>query len=321
MSKILTTKIKVVGGIGNQLFGFFFGALVSNQLQTRLSLDTRLIKFGSNKDRKSIFQEIKIDGQSFDTVSAKKINEILLKYVDIYRRIYWKFTNFFSRSITENECLDPSFKFKANKSYSGYFQNWFYADKLSATMTEMNLMPIKNSKRYSGELEKLKIQNPICVHLREGDYLNFPEIYTLIPVKYFNYCLKLEQSKNPNRPIWIFTEDVNSLKFYDKSFVGLATRTIDRSAGLSDFESFMLMTHCKTLIATNSTYSLWASWFVWKNGNTSYVPFQSYISGVSDELMDERWNRYDFEKDILYPGKFNQEKYDKMEREFLSKFA
>jgi hypothetical protein len=321
MSKILKTKIKVVGGIGNQLFGFFFGALVSNQLQTRLSLDTRLIKFGSNKDRWSIFQEIKIHGQTFDTVSAQKINEIPLKYVDFYRRIYWKFTKVFSRSIAEKECLDPSFKFKANQSYTGYFQNWFYADKLAATMSEMNLMPIKNSKRYSDELEKLKMENPICVHLREGDYLNFPDIYRLIPVDYFEYCLNLELSRNSDRPIWIFTEDAGSLKFYSDDFVDLASRVIDRSVGLTDLESFMLMTKSKTLIATNSTYSLWASWFVWKNGHTAYVPFQSYIFGVSNDLMDERWNRYDFEKDIFYPGKFNQEKNNQLEREFLSKFA
>jgi hypothetical protein len=321
MSKTSRTNIKVVGGIGNQLFGFFFGALVSTLLETRLSLDTRLIKFGSNKDRSSIFQEIKIDGQSFDTVNAQVTNEILLNYADFYKRIYWKFTNFFSRSISEEECIAPKFKFKANQSYKGYFQNWFYVDKFAATIPNVNLKPMKNSTRYSEELDKLKIQSPICIHLREGDYLNFPEIYRLIPVKYFDYCLNLEKSKNSNRPIWIFTEDADSLKFYDESFVSLATRIIDRRTGLTDIESFMLMTQCKTLISTNSTYSLWAAWFVWQNGNTAYIPFQSYISGVSDELMDERWNRYDFEKDIFYPGKFNQEKYDKLEREFLSKFT
>jgi hypothetical protein len=315
------TRVKVVGGIGNQLFGFFFGALVSKKLQTILVLDTRLIKFGSNKDRRSIFQEIKITNQAFEIIDGNIMTDIALNNVNFFRKIYWKIINYFTRSISEQQYESPRFEFRTNQSFSGYFQNWFYADKLIASVPELDLMPLKKSIRYSEELEKLKIQNPICIHLREGDYLNFPEIYRLIPVKYFDYCLNLEKSKNSNRPIWIFTEDADSLKFYDESFVGSATRIIDRRTGLTDIESFMLMTECKTLIATNSTYSLWAAWFVWKNGNTAYVPFQSYISGVSDELMDERWNRYDFEKDILYPGKFNQEKYNKLEREFLSKFT
>lgn len=315
------TRVKVVGGIGNQLFGFFFGASVAKKLQTSLVVDTQLIKFGSNKDRRSIFQEIKITSQAFEIIDGNRFNEIPLKYFNFYRKIYWKLINHFTRSISEQEYKSLGFEFKANQSYSGYFQNWFYADKLFKSVPELDLMPLKKSIRYSEELEQLLIQNPICLHLREGDYLKFPEIYRLIPIDYFEYCLKLELSGNSGRPIWIFTEDASSLKFYNDNFVNLASRVIDRSVGLTDLESFMLMTKCKTLIATNSTYSLWAAWFVWQNRNTAYVPFQSYISGVNNELMDERWNRYDFEKDILYPGKFNQEKYDKLEREFLSKFT
>jgi hypothetical protein len=314
------TRVKVVGGIGNQLFGFFFGALVSKKLQTSLVLDTRLIKFGSNKERRSIFQEINTSSQTFEIIDSSMINEIPLKYIDFYRKIYWKLINYFSRTISEQEYKSPGFKFNVNQSYSGYFQNWFYADELIKTVPELDLMPLKKSIRFSEELELLLIQNPICVHLREGDYLNFPDIYRLIPVEYFEYCLKQELSRNSRRPIWIFTEDASSLKFYSDDFVNLASRVIDRSVGLTDLESFMLMAKSKTLIATNSTYSLWASWFVWKNGHTAYVPFQSYIFGVSNDLMDERWNRYDFEKDIFYPGKFNQERYNQLEREFLSKF-
>jgi hypothetical protein len=315
------TRVKVVGGIGNQLFGFFFGALVSKKLQTSLVLDTRLIKFGSNKDRHGIFQEIKTTSQAFEIIDGNIINEILVKYIDFYRKIYWKLTNYFTRSISEPEFKSPGFLFKANQSYSGYFQNWFYADKLITTVPGLDLIPIQKSIRYSEELEQLLIQNPICVHLREGDYLNFPDIYRLIPIGYFKYCLKQELNRNSGRPIWIFTEDASSLRFYSNEFVNLASRVMDRSVGLTDLESFLLMAKSKTLIATNSTYSLWASWFVWKNGHTAYVPFQSYIFGISDDLMDERWNRYDFEKDIFYPGKFNQEKYNQLDREFLSKFA
>jgi hypothetical protein len=295
--------------------------LVSNTLQTSLTVDTRLIKFGSNKDRRSIFQEIRFISQTFDIINSHVLNEIPLKYLNFYRKIYWKFTNYFSRTILEQQCNTSRFEFKVNQSYLGYFQNWFYADKLSTITTDLNLIPLKKSIRFSDELGQLQSQNPICIHLREGDYLNFPEIYRLIPVDYFEYCLKLELSKNSDRPVWIFTEDAGSLTFYKKNFVSLASRIIDRSAGLTDLESFMLMTHCKTLIATNSTYSLWASWFVWKNGQTAYVPFQSYIFGGNDDLMDERWNRYDFEKDVFYPGKFNQEKYNDLEREFLNKFT
>ena len=46
------TKVKVLGGIGNQLFVLAFGLAIKRKLKTKLIVDDSLIHFGSNKSRR-----------------------------------------------------------------------------------------------------------------------------------------------------------------------------------------------------------------------------------------------------------------------------
>jgi len=315
------STVRVLGGLGNQLFGFFFGLAISKELNSKLILDPCLINFGSNSNREltlnkldPIYEKTEIKENSI------KISRIISRS-RLLKRVYWKYLNSFTKNVKEGDLSNPKFRFRSNQIFQGYFQNWFYVDRFSKLSSKFGLSLKQPSKNFQETLKELQRINPICLHLREGDYIQFPEIYKIIPQKYFDFALNREFEKDAQREVWIFTEQKDLLQEYKNEFLNKAARIIDKNSGLTELESFLLMANCKTIIATNSTYSLWAAWFVWKSGNTAYVPYQSYIEGVSNDLMDERWNRYDFEKDVFYPGKFNQEKYEQLEREFLCKFA
>lgn len=320
MSNKNQSTVRVLGGLGNQLFGLFFGLAIAKELNNKLLLDPCLINFGSNSNRELTLNKFE---PIYDKVEIKeksiKISRLISRS-GLLKRIYWKYLNSFTKNVKEIDLSNPDFKFHANQIFQGYFQNWFYADRFSKLNPKFDLSLKQPSKNFQETLKELQRNNPICIHLREGDYLQFPEIYKIIPQKYFDFALNLELEKDAQREVWIFTEQKDLLQGYKSEFLNEATRIIDKNSSLSELESFLLMANCNTLIATNSTYSLWAAWFVWKNGNLAYVPFQSLIAGVGNDLMDERWNRYDFEKDVFYPGKYNQEKYEQLEREFLSKF-
>jgi hypothetical protein len=311
-------RVESLGGLGNQLFVYFFGASVASNLECELEIDGRFIGLGSNSTRTNSLLEFKSTYENAKYISSRssfitwisfKLRKIIDKYFGISNTFY------------ENHVFDNGLIYKKGIRFNGYYQSWFYVDFFTREKLAYSLELKYSSNQFNKALTDLRLINPICVHLRVGDYLNFPEIYTVLPIEYFKKCIDLELEKQPNREVWFFIENSETIEHYGSSLTSIASRIIDRSSGMSDTESFQLMSMSSSLIAANSTYSLWAAWFVWKNGNTAYVPFQSFIAGVSNELMDERWNRYDFEKDVFYPGKFNQEKYDKMEREFLNKFA
>lgn len=312
---------KIIGGLGNQLFGYFFGLAVANRLKTPLTIDGSLIKFGSNKTRVANVHNFVISNEKVFFASLR--DKYLKFFVSnrYFRKLYWVIVSKFSPNLTEDHVKAQGFKFEINKSYTGYFQNWFYADYYFAKNAGASFDLIEKSKKYLETYEKMRELNPICVHLRIGDYLNFPEVYGIIPTQYFTYCISLLREESINRPVWLFIESRSDLSLFYKDLLTGYIEIFDQDSGLTDSETFMLLCNSKSLVATNSTFSLWAAWFVWKKGNKAYIPFSSYINSESNLLMDERWDRYDFENDIFYPGKFNQERYDVLEKEFLSKFA
>ena len=97
-------------------------------------------------------------------------------------------------------------------------------------------------------------------------------------------------------------------------------KVIDKSIGLTDIESFKLLCQGTKLVASNSTFSMWAAWFVNKNGFSAVVPMQLGIKGGSISLSDERWDRYDVAKRVIIPGVKSNARYLEKKKEFLSKF-
>ena len=227
------TTVRVLGGLGNQLFGFFFGLTISKELNNYLLLDPCLINFGSNSTRElipnrlePIYEEIQIKENSL------KILRIINKS-SLLKRIYWKYLNYFTKNVKEVDISNPNFKFHSNQIFQGYFQNWFYADRFSKLCPKFELSLKQPSQNFKETLEDLQRINPVCIHLREGDYLQFPDSYKIIPQKYFDFTLNLEHKKNPQREVWIFTEQKESLQEYKRYFLNKATRIIDKNSGLS----------------------------------------------------------------------------------------
>jgi hypothetical protein len=140
-----------------------------------------------------------------------------------------------------------------------------------------------------------------------------------LPEYYFLDCLKHLELKD-NDKVWLFAEDLVQANNFYPELVSRADKIIDNKFELTDLESFSLLCQGAKLVASNSTFSMWAAWFVNKNGLSAVVPMQLGIKGGSPTLSDERWDRYDLEKRTIIPGSKSKLRYLERKKEFLSKF-
>jgi hypothetical protein len=140
-----------------------------------------------------------------------------------------------------------------------------------------------------------------------------------LPDNYFLDSLKHLGSNN-NEKIWVFAEDLEQVKKFYPGLIKMTDKIIDKNNGLTDIESFKLLCQGTKLVASNSTFSMWAAWFVNKNGLRAVVPMQLGIKGGSTSLGDERWDRYDLEKRVIIPGTKSNARYLEKKSAFLSKF-
>jgi len=313
-------KVQVIGGIGNQLFVFIFGLAVSEQLKTKLIVDDYLIHFGSNRSRRMEITNLIFDGFDIEFKSSRLSKLLIQKSNIVLNKILWKFFQLNKRIIDEDTQSKSQFKFTEGQTFSGYFQDWFYADFINERNSNFNFKLTNPSSRYSELVQVSDKSKPIFVHVRIGDYLNFPNIYSVLPEHYFLDSLKYLGLKD-NDLVWLFVEDLAQAKKFYPELVIRADKIIDKKLGLSDLESFSLLCQGTKLIASNSTFSMWAAWFVNKNGLSAVVPLQLGIKSGRSTLIDERWDRYDLEKRIIISGSKSNTRYLEKKREFLSKFG
>jgi hypothetical protein len=313
------TKIKVIGGIGNQLFVLAFGLAISRQLKTKLIVDDSLIPFGSNKSRRMEISNLVFNEFNIEFKSSRLANLLVHKSNIFLNKILWKFFQLNKRTISENTQSKSQFRFKEGQTFSGYFQDWFYVDFINENNSSLNIKLKNPSSSYSDLVKELDHSNPVFVHVRIGDYLNFPNLYSILPEYYFLDSFKHLGLKD-NDKIWLFVEDLVQAKKFYPELVIRADKIINKKLGLSDLESFSLLCQGTKLIASNSTFSMWAAWFVNRNGFSAILPKQLGIKGVIPTLSDERWDRYDLEKRIIIPGSKSNSRYSEKKREFLSKF-
>jgi IS1 family transposase len=285
MSKI---RIYAIGGLGNQLFAYAFAQTLSEFSQIKIEISDRFIAFGSNPDRKLHLDKFAANNYQIKFLNYSKTINNLIKKSMLFRRFAWKIFHL-KKFYSEKDLLENRVKSSKKISFRDYFQNWIYAESVGHKhFLEMMSKQPKSQllKQMKSEMEQ---SQPIAIHLRLGDYLDLPNIYDLVPQKYFLEAIERIQ-KNENKEIWIFCENINEIEIYYPFVKQLASKIIDKSFGISDLETFYLLSDSKFLVTTNSTFSMWAGWIASNNNAVVY----SYKAGDSGHISNyHKWFRYE----------------------------
>lgn len=160
----------------------------------------------------------------------------------------------------QNIVLNP----KLDYNLSGYFQSYKYFDNYKEIIKEL-LTP------------NIKFENSdnVAVHVRRGDYLNFPHVFRIMGMDYYNRAMSLF----PNRIFSIFSDDI---KWCIDNFRG--DNIIFIQPG-NDIEDFSYMMSHKDFIISNSTFSWWAA-YLCKDENKVVVSPKSWF--LTESRIDDR---------------------------------
>lgn len=310
--------MKLIGGIGNQLFGLAFGLAVADKLRATLLIDESMIPFGSNKTRTLGIRNFKVSG-----IPCKfKVNYVQrIRYVynnAVLRRIVWKISVF--KVVSEKMTNYLDFKFKSNQKFFGYFQTWFYIDLLKKLGYSLSLSNDNTSDSYKNILHQVDFTNDVVVHVRLGDFLKFPAIYPKIPESYYTQSLEAIRKVRSKESYIVVTEDKREVLEHYPTINLNAKMIIDRSSGLSDFENFLVISKANYLVSSNSTFSMWAAWMVKDKDGLVIVPDKYLFPLESQELVDSRWDKVDKKTGLIYPGDFNFNDFSEKKARFNAKF-
>lgn len=270
----MTIAIIAEGGLGNQLFQIAAAKSLAKIHNTFFQVE--IYKLGGNRS---------LQAHHFFNPSLFCYG-VYLGVPQFYEEGYRFDENFYN--ISDNVTL------------KGYFQSWKYIENVKDDMRESllqyKLQLSQNAESFLKTIES-NWDRSLAIHIRRGDYCDsiHREHHGILPKSY--YLEALSRIEQRDLAIFVFIENISELPNWIYEFDSRVTVI----QGVSDAESFHLMSECKYVIAANSSFSWWAG-YVSNRGELSgrvFVPknyFKTSKVDTSDlhplwfDQIDNEWD-------------------------------
>ncbi len=277
--------VKLMGGLGNQLFQYAHGRALTTKFQTELILD---LEFLLNRDPKNDFIFRDFDLNIFKLNNHQVLNDRLSKK-------FYNSSFFHEKPIT---CIENGFHFqpielkkKNPKVYlDGYWQSFKYFQDVENEIRKELVFKYPLTIEQQQLKEKIKNSTSICINFRRTDFVTIPsaiKTHGVTDLKYYMDALNLLEQKLGNElELFVFSDDIEWCELNFKTH--FKTHFVKHEIYKGDrFASYLeLMTNCKHFVIPNSTFGWWAAWLSSFENKIIITPEKWFI----DETLQAQTN-------------------------------
>lgn len=284
--------IRLVGGLGNQMFQYSFGRQIALRNNLIFKLD---IFSGFEKDfykRKYSLGDFKIIE---NLISHEEAN--YLKRLESFNPIerFIKVTNPLSPYYKCVKANENNFNFRPNrlKFYKkiyieGYWQNEKYFLEIAKNLRKEFVVKSPLSSINLEIADEITKTNSVCIHIRR--YRDIPKgISRLSPLQINYYCKAIKYLSNIFNDLhfFVFSDDHEWARKNIKTSFPVSFITHNKK----DYEDFRLMTLCKHHIISNSTFSWWTAWLPSDPKKVVIAPKKWFSDSEKDsrDLIPKKW--------------------------------
>lgn len=282
--------VRIEKGLGNQLFEYAFArAWKEKGLDVRLDLDkTYADAFQEDKrndPRRNRIQEFNI------TLPAIDVEEYG-RYAYLERRdmkdkaIFclaehglWKY-RFFEETVRHQSgrMVCP----RGNCYVRAWFQDERYFRHIRGILLR-EFTPKRRIRVPEGLRHALGYPESVAVHVRRGDYA---KIHHTLNASYYDRAMSLIRQRYRSPLFLIFSDDLDWAKR------SLAVREdciyVNEDRTLEDYEELMIMSRCRSVIISNSTFSWWGAWLDRDPEKIVIAPRRPWLSKQGN-IIPEGW--------------------------------
>lgn len=289
--------VKLMGGLGNQMFQYAFGKYLALRHNTILKLDTQfLLDRTPRKSQHFVFRDfdLSVFNIDFKFASAEEVKKLRDR------------TNFPLLEKTLNNVIgtkksytiENGFKFSEkylkipNDSYiEGYWQSEKYFQEIES--------PLRNEFKFRNPLsersrtlhDQIKGTHSVCINVRRGDFITNP-VHGAMDVRYYRNCQEILDAKHEDLEYFIFSDDIEwcreNLHFFKRT-----TFVSHEYAGEKFQDYLQLMAACKHFVIPNSSFGWWAVWLSGEGDKTVIAPQKWFNDEAIDtnDLIPRTWLR------------------------------
>lgn len=287
--------VKLIGGLGNQMFQYAAARQLSLLHQTDLFFDIASFDNDNNAYTKRNF-ELDVFNINIKFCSKEMLNDFNIQSsTKISRVLQRNFPYFFNNLYAAESGINYQkqfFKFPKNTYLDGFWQSELYFSSIKPVI----IKDFELTKNIEGEnlqwLNLIQSTNSVSIHVRRGDYITnaIAQSYNgSLGVDYYENAVKLIKSKNLDVSFFVFSDDI---EWCEKNINTNSKTYFVNSNKHSNFHLDMfLMSKCNHNIIANSSFSWWAAWLNQNNNKCIIAPKKWFAISSLDtkDLIPKSW--------------------------------
>lgn len=266
------TIIKLMGGLGNQMFQYAFGIAIGGKVKYDASW------FDKTRGNPDVTQrEYELD---FWNINPKLVNTS-------------KIFGFIKRKhIIENpfNVYNPKLLQIKSGCIEGYFQVARYYDSIREQLLKDFVPRQKPTPQNQKILDLIHETNSVSLHVRRGDYVKLQHIHGLCDLDYYARAIKFIAEHITSPHFFIFSDDPQWVT--DNLKLDFPCTVVDINHGRDSVWDMWLMANCKHNIIANSSFSWWGAWLNQNPNKIVVAPAQWFADGQLTDIVPPTWQRW-----------------------------
>jgi hypothetical protein len=285
--------VRLLGGLGNQMFQYAAGRALSVRHNTTLKLDLTCLLDRSPRENYA-YRDYALGifniRESFAT--PQEIARCVGNYSNPVQR--WLFKARRKIGMTPKYLIEIPYQFTpgflrapADSYLDGYWQNEKYFKEIESTIRREFSLKESLSEDSKPLADQIQTSNSICLHVRRGDLVFNPvtsQYHGVCAIEYFMQAVSLIAARVAKPQFFIFSDDVEWCQAEMRlDFPNAIVPNEFAMPTLSDH--FQLMTLCKHFIISNSSYSWWGAWLS-ENPNKIVIAPRKWLNRADIDTSD-----------------------------------
>lgn len=288
--------IKLMGGLGNQLFQYAFGIALADKSGDSVLFDDAVLRRAEICSRNDTVRQYALDAYkvSVNFATREQLHRCLTEGAGPYQRLYNRWRQFLGKKNKKSpnivrEKLNCGYEpelltLRGNRYYECYAQTErYFAEYRTRILQDLTLRePLDEAN--DAILQRIKNCEAVSLHIRRGDYLKHPDLYALCEPEYYHASARRIAEHCSHPVFFVFSEDLSwargslSLPF-DCVYV-------DVNSSATAYADLELMRHCRHHIIANSSFSWWGAWLNPHPDKIVIAPRQWLVGEKNAETVD-----------------------------------
>ncbi len=257
--------VKILGGLGNQMFQYAFLIALRKHFDEDILMDIGAFK---GYPLHNGFELDRIFTLTANQAKKDDVKRIYHRFIGgyfsyrLYRHLFIKGKN--ECCEVEAKAYDTSvFEKKSDCYYDGYWQDYRYFENCRNEIKKEFVFKTPLDSKNAHYAQKFSEQLTASFHIRRGDYVTEKTFGGICDIQYYLKAIQVVTSHYPQVVNFaVFSNDRPWCEKYIFPRIpkGINIISVDWNRGLDSYNDLRLMSQCKINVIANSSFSWWGAY-------------------------------------------------------------